>query len=156
MQQAIAFTKTKMPHGWLGNMAAYPLQYGGKDWRTSEALFQSLRFKNEAVIEEIRHAESPMNAKFIAKRNKAQITVAQHGDLDLANMESVLHLKLDQHPELKEKLLDTGDAQIIEDCTRRQGGSGLIWGAALKEGQWVGENHLGKLWMKLRVELRSN
>ena len=32
---------------------------------------------------------------------------------------------------------------------------GAFWGAALKDGQWVGENTLGKMWMKLREELKE-
>lgn len=28
-----------------------------------------------------------------------------------------LRLKLEQHPDLKQKLIETGDAIIIEDCT---------------------------------------
>ena len=59
-------------------------------------------------------------------------------------MEIVLRLKLKQHPELKRKLVATGKATIIEDCSRRPRGSGMFWGAALKDGQWVGENMLGR------------
>jgi predicted NAD-dependent protein-ADP-ribosyltransferase YbiA (DUF1768 family) len=70
-------------------------------------------------------------------------------------MELVLWLKLEQHPDLEEKLLGTGESQIVEDCSRRPHGSGLFWGAALQDVRWVGENRLGKLWMKLREELRS-
>ena len=33
--------------------------------------------------------------------------------------------------------------------------SGTFWGAVLKDGEWMGENLLGKLWMKLREELKQ-
>jgi len=34
----IAFTKTTLPFGWLGNMSLYPIVYKGKIFRTSEGL----------------------------------------------------------------------------------------------------------------------
>jgi predicted NAD-dependent protein-ADP-ribosyltransferase YbiA (DUF1768 family) len=66
-----------------------------------------------------------------------------------------LRLKLNQHFKLKEMLMLTGDSIIIEDSSKRPNESGLIWGAALIDGEWVGKNVLGKLWMNLREELRE-
>ena len=43
-------------------MSAHPIQYGGKIWKTSEALFQALRFNDEEIIEEIRVKSSPIAA----------------------------------------------------------------------------------------------
>jgi len=151
----IAFTKVDLPHGWLGNMAPFPVRHDGKWWRTTEALFQALRFHNEAIKEEIRALPSPMGAKMRAKRHKAKRVIEPQSEQDVANMEMVLRLKLEQHPELKQRLIDTGAGDIIEDSTRRPGGSGKYWGAAFKDGQWVGRNMVGKLWMKLREELGS-
>ena len=149
----ITITAVSLPYGWLGNMAPFPILYDGKEWRTTEALFQSLRFDDDGVKEEIRAEKSPMGAKFVAKREKDKIVVVPQCQQDLANMEMVLRLKLGQHPELRQKLLDTGDEIIIEDCSMRSGGSGTFWGAAMRDGKWEGQNILGKLWMKLREEL---
>jgi hypothetical protein len=33
-----------LPYGWLGNMSQYP-DFGGVIWKTTEALFQGLRFR---------------------------------------------------------------------------------------------------------------
>jgi predicted NAD-dependent protein-ADP-ribosyltransferase YbiA (DUF1768 family) len=78
-------------------------------------------------------------------------------------MRKVLRLKVAQHavalrPGIDE-LLASGDTCIVEDCTRRRGGSGLFWGAALvdpERGIWEGENWLGRLWMEVRAELRRS
>jgi N-glycosidase YbiA len=150
----ITFTKVDLPHGWLGNMAPFPVKYDGKWWLTTEALFQALRFDDAAIREELRTIKSPMGVKMRAKREKAKMVVERLSEQDLANIEIVLRLKLEQHRELKQKLLETGDETIIEDCSNRPGGSGKFWGAALKDGQWVGDNMLGKMWMKLRGELK--
>jgi ribA/ribD-fused uncharacterized protein len=154
---AISFTKVDLPYGWCGNMARYPVEYSGKRWRTTEALFQALRFDDEAIREEIRATSSPMSAKWTAKKyiRLGRNIVVPQSEQDLGNMLLVLRLKLAQHPGLRQQLLDTGDEEIIEDCGKRQGGSGKFWGAAFKDGRWVGENTLGKLWMRIREELRQ-
>jgi ribA/ribD-fused uncharacterized protein len=154
---AISFTKVNLPYGWCGNMAPYAVEYAGKRWRTTEALFQALRFDDEAIREEIRATSSPMSAKWTAKKyiKLGKHVVVPQSEPDLANMVLALRLKLAQHPELRQQLLDTGDEVIIEDCGKRQGGSGMFWGAAFKEGRWVGENTLGKLWMRIREALRQ-
>lgn len=155
MQPIIAFTKVALPHGWLGNMAPFPVTHGGREWRTTEALFQALRFSDEAVRREIREQKSPMTAKMVAKKHRAAMAVAPMGQADLDNMRLVLRLKLEAHPRLRRLLLETGEAQLVEDCSSRARGSGLFWGAALRDGEWVGENWLGRLWMELRAELRD-
>jgi ribA/ribD-fused uncharacterized protein len=154
--KVIAFTKSKLPFGWCGNMSPFPIEFGGKSWRTTEALFQALRFEDETIREEIRAEKSPMAAKFVAKRNVDQMTVEQLSEQDVENMRLMLKLKVEQHPELKEQLLATGEDLIVEDCTRRgRRGSNLFWGAVLEDGEWEGKNILGKLWMELRTKLRE-
>ena len=149
----IVIRKVADAHGCWGNMAPYPFVYRGKEYRTTEALFQSLRFSDEEVIEAIRGEKSPMGAKFVAKRHKNKMVVKPLSAEDLDNMRLCLRLKVEQHPELAQKLLETGDELIVEDCTKRQRGTGLFWGAALVDGEWRGENWLGKLWMELRASL---
>ena len=147
----IAFTKVKLPYGWLGNMAPYQVEYDGRLWRTTEALFQALRFTDKDIQEKIRDQKSPMAAKMAAKAVKEHMTVEPQSSEDLANMTLCLKLKLATHVQLKVLLLATGEDRIIEDCTNRPHGSGLFWGAALKDGIWVGENKLGVLWEQERA-----
>jgi ribA/ribD-fused uncharacterized protein len=149
----IIIGKVKDDGGWWGNMAPYPIEYEGKRWLTSEALFQAMRFDDEVVKEAIRNEKSPMGAKMKAKKNKDKMVVQPMSEADLDNMRMALRMKVEQHPELQELLIDSGDAFIVEDCTRRQRGSGMFWGAALIDGEWVGKNWLGTLWMELREEL---
>lgn len=147
----ILIRKVADPHGCWGNMAPHPVAYRGKKYRTTEALFQSLRFEDEGIIESIRAQKSPMAAKFVAKKHKTRMVVEPLSDEDLENMRLCLRIKVEQHPELAQALLETGDELIVEDCTKRRRGSGLFWGAALVDGEWFGENWLGKLWMELRA-----
>lgn len=149
--QTIAFTKVALPYGWLSSMSPYRIIYDNKMWRTTEALFQALRFSDDAIRELIRAQTSPMAAKLAAKARRTAMVVVPLSQQDLDNMRLVLRLKVEQHPELKEALLDTGDVVIIEDCSKRRASP---WGAQRRDGSWVGDNWLGKLWMELRDELR--
>lgn len=152
----IIIRKVKEPHGCWGNMAPYPVEYEGKEYRTTEALFQTLRFDDEEIKEAIRENKSPMGAKFISRGNRDKMVVEPVSEKDLNNMRMCLRLKIEQHPKLVDELLGTGDEEIVEDCTKRQRGSGLLWGAAQQEdGTWEGQNWLGKLWMELRDELQN-
>tara|TARA_R110000782_G_scaffold54693_1_gene115729 strand:+ start:53 stop:553 length:501 start_codon:yes stop_codon:yes gene_type:complete len=161
MEEVIGFTKVALPYGWLGNMSPYPIEFGGQTWKTSEALFQSLRFNDNDIKELIRNEKSPMGAKLIMIENKDYITTEQHSPKDVNNMKMCLLFKLMQHPNLIEELLLSGDRTIIEDVTARgDKGGNLFWGAMLVEGEdgfnWVGRNTLGKLWMELRESHKKN
>jgi CYTH domain-containing protein len=155
----IAFTKTKLSFGWLGNMAPYPVtDEDGLQWRTTEALFQAMRFaKDDPIREEIRAEKSPMGAKLKAKGNSDKMIVKQLSKEDVHNMEYCVRLKIEQHPILKDLLIDSGDLPIYEDVTKRgRKGSNLFWGALKHEdGTWEGYNILGELWMTIRGELTT-
>ena len=152
----IIIRRVNEPHGCWGNMSPFPVVWKDKEFRTTEALFQSMRFDDESIIEEIRAEKSPMGAKFIAKTHEDEMVVVPRSVKDLDNMRVCLRLKLGQHPHLVEELLKTGSEQIVEDCTNRQKGSGLFWGAALIDGKWTGENWLGLLWMEVRQEISKS
>lgn len=163
--ETIKFTKVKLPFGWMGNMSPYPIKFEGKEWRTTEALFQSMRFNDEELKELIRAEKSPMGCKFkmkaIVKELEAKGTLHKRhieplSNADVTNMEICVRLKIDQHPELKKMLIETGDSPIYEDVTARgPRGTNLFWGAMLVDDQWVGQNTLGKIWEKVRTELKS-
>ena len=160
----VIIRKVKDVNGWLGNMSKHPVQHEEKWWLTAEALFQALRFpmdavndKGENIRELIRAQRSPMAAKMKAKSSKAQMIIKPMGDEDLKNMKMVLRLKFKWNCNpLERDLLATGDRFIVEDCSKRTGGSGLFWGAKrLPDGTWKGTNMLGQLLMELRTEIRN-
>jgi predicted NAD-dependent protein-ADP-ribosyltransferase YbiA (DUF1768 family) len=149
----ILIRKVSEPYGWLGNMSAFPVVWKGKTYRTTEALFQCLRFSDPEIIENLRSQKSPMAVKMVCKRHRSAMVVESCSAQDVENMRLCLRLKLEQH-NLRDDLLVTGEAVIIEDCSRRPRGNSLFWGAALMDGEWKGENMLGKLWMELRAAER--
>jgi predicted NAD-dependent protein-ADP-ribosyltransferase YbiA (DUF1768 family) len=152
----ISFTKVDLPYGWLGNMSPYPVTYDNKVWRTTEALFQALRFNDEEIREAIRNEKSPMGAKLKAKSimkntDPSNICVTPLSDKDLENMKMCVKLKLEQHPHLVKELKETGKCKIYEDVSSRgKRGSNLFWGSLIENGSWVGQNHLGNIWEEIR------
>jgi len=148
--KTISFTKVNLPFGWLGNMSPYPIEYDGKTWRTSEALFQALRFGSEEIREMIRAEKSPMGAKMKAKKYREHMNIKPLSEEDTKNMQMCIRLKLEQHPDLQDELASTQGNQIVEDVTSRPRGSGLFWGAMKTDSGWEGKNVLGKIWMEIR------
>jgi predicted NAD-dependent protein-ADP-ribosyltransferase YbiA (DUF1768 family) len=156
----IAFTKVNLPYGWLGNMAAEPVVYQGKRYRTSEALFQCMRFEGHPAVQQaIRDCASPMAAKMAAKKHRHLIqgTVEFLGAEDVERMRLCLRLKVEQHSGIRRMFLATGDRLLVEDVSKRRGASALFWGAYWDAAQsvWVGQNTLGRCWMELRSNLQS-
>ena len=72
---------------------------------------------------------------------------ALHPDVPLRVdvMRDILRAKVDQHEYVRRKLLATGDRELIEDSWRDD-----FWGWGPNKD---GENHLGKLWMEVRLEM---
>jgi ribA/ribD-fused uncharacterized protein len=153
----IIVRKVKEGNGWLSCMSPYPVKYNGIEFRTCEALFQWLRFRNHPDVQNvILEQKSPMGAKMIARKNRDLLNRGIKWDEapeDVQLMKMCLKLKLDQYPELKDNLVDTGDATIIEDCTTHDRESARFWGMVYKGNKWLGENIFGKLWMEIRDEL---
>lgn len=161
----ITFTKSELPYGWFGNMAGYfPIEFGGKTYKSSEELFQCLRFPdNPEAQEAIRSAKSGLFAKKRAINRKDQLKVPIRDESDLARMRLCLVLKLRDNRQLIPELLATHPKQIVEDCTARPNdveidGSPVpypFWGAVIEGATVTGDNALGKIWMELREELRT-
>lgn len=125
----IAFTKVTLPFGWLGNMSPHPVQWDDKVWRTTEALFQARRLAvGDPGREEIRAQNSPMGAKMVSKRTADRRVIVPMSKEDVELMESVLRLKLEQYPLLRDELEATGERLIIEDCTSRPSWDGPLLG----------------------------
>lgn len=153
----VLIRKVKNDSGWLSCMSPHPVTHEGTTYRTCEALFQSLRFKGYPDIQkEIQEQKSPMAAKMIARKNREKLNRGPLWDEDPSDMplmKEVLLVKLEQYPELKDKLLATGNAAIIEDCTTHDRESARFWGMVFKDGQWIGKNVFGNLWMEIRNKL---
>jgi len=101
---------------------------------------------NEELVEKIKKSHSAHEAQKIAYENRDKQR-ADWNEVKLGIMEELLRLKIEQNPYVKKKLLQTEDYIIVEDSPKDS-----FWGWGPNRD---GENQLGKLWMKLREELRK-
>jgi predicted NAD-dependent protein-ADP-ribosyltransferase YbiA (DUF1768 family) len=144
----ITFRKINEPYGWLGNMSAHAIEENNILYPTAEHYFQCLRFEDKDLVKQICSIRSPMGAKMKVKTLKDYFKVFPRTSKDVDNMSKTLDKKIEQHPSLKLYLEDMKEALIIEDVSNRPNTSGKFWGMALVSNEWIGENHLGNLWMQ--------
>ncbi len=131
------------------NFSSFAIEYKGVVYPTIEHAYQSLKFVDTApeIAKEIAECHSAVDAKRIARRNVDK----QNKDwlnINISIMEELLRAKIDQHPYVKQKLLETKDLIICEDSPYDS-----FWGIGKDRN---GENWLGKLWMKLRDEIKES
>lgn len=131
--------------GCFSNFAAYPIELNGKIWPTSEHYFQAQKFAGSEHEEAIRQEKSPMIAARMGRdRSKPLRTDWETVKDDV--MRDAVRAKFQQHPTLRETLLATGDATIVEHTDRDS-----YWGDG---GDGSGKNMLGLILIEIRNELR--
>lgn len=136
-------------HYYLSNFSAFRVSVDGLWFDTSEAAYHWHRFYPEqrAHRRAILGAVSAHEAFRYAQDNKAD----QRPDWDAIKvdvMRAILRAKAAQHEYVTRKLLQTGDRELIENSWRDD-----YWGWGPNRD---GQNMLGKLWMQVRYELRSD
>lgn len=152
IDSVITFQKTKECYGGLSNMAAgYPIKIDGLHIKTSEALYQSLRYPSYPDYQKsILKQNSPMTAKMISKKYLA-FTREDWDNSRILIMRWCIRIKLLQNwDSFGLLLLSTGDKTIVELSRRDK-----FWGAIriTESNDIVGVNALGRLLMELRHEI---
>lgn len=130
---------------FLSNFFKASVEYGGLTFGSNEAAFQAQKCMTEE--EKIQFTDlSPSKSKGVGRRVRLRPDWEQ---VKFGIMEEIVRAKFTQHPELASRLLATGDKVLVEG--NRWGDT--YWGVDTRTGQ--GENHLGKILMKVREELRQ-
>lgn len=127
------------------NFSSFQVKYDGHWWPTSEHAYQAAKFKgvNDKIYKTIKAAKSAHDAQKIANDNKP--TQRKNWDKIKGRvMKEILRHKIQQHPYVLKKLLQSGNREIIEDSWRDAN-----WGWGPNKD---GNNLLGKIWMELRNE----
>ena len=133
-------------YGEFSNFAAYPIDLDGRRWPTTEHYFQAQKFKDKRLQAKIRAAKTPMIAARMGRdRSKPLRRDWESAKVDV--MMRALRAKFGQHDELRELLLSTGNAKLVEHTANDR-----YWGDG---GDGSGRNMLGRLLMRLRDELRA-
>jgi ribA/ribD-fused uncharacterized protein len=141
----IHFYHSNEPYGEFSNFARYPIQLGGKTWPTSEHYFQAQKYAGTPREEEIRRAKTLSEAARLGRDRKVPLRRDWESVKDALMREAVL-AKFTQHDDLRELLLSTGDATLVEHTENDS-----YWGDG---GDGSGRNRLGRILMEVRDELR--
>ena len=142
----IRFYGTKDAYGCFSNFARYPFTLGGKPWPTTEHYFQAQKFAGTPDEEEVRQAQSPRIAARMGRSRQRPLRTDWEAVKD-SIMHEVALAKFTQHADLREILLATGNAQIVEHTEKDK-----YWGDG---GDGTGKNRLGQILMRVREGLRS-
>jgi ribA/ribD-fused uncharacterized protein len=137
------------PHFFLSNFYPSPVTYEGVVYASVEHAFQAAKALDPETRVSIQQAGTPDQAKRLGRRATLR---ADWEQVKVSIMEQILRQKFTD-AQLAESLLATGDEELLEGNTWND----RFWGAVYNYGtrQWEGQNHLGKLLMKLRQELRQ-
>ena len=126
VNESIAIRKVKEPWGILGNFAPTPIFIDHVTFKTSELLFQLMKFRDEEAVLAIFHSNNPkMTAKHFEKTHRRE----DWGRMIVDAMKYCL---------------------TVEDQTSFPKKTPDTWGTKLVKDEYVGPNLLGHLLMELR------
>lgn len=151
-QRRILFYDKNVPYYGFTNFSNHPVVFENKKYLTSEHLFQAFKFLGHRpdIAEHLRtFSRRPMDVynearKFDHEKRSDWLS----GRINIEKMKVALKLKFTQHESLRDELLSTGDAVLVEDSP-----TDPFWGIG-HDGQ--GQNMLGLALMELREELRAS
>jgi ribA/ribD-fused uncharacterized protein len=145
--------------GFLSNFHQAPIRLDDEDWPTAEHYYQAQKSLDPEYRRQVRATATPGRAKRLGAdpdgpvyrsrgswfRASGRSFRAGWMEMRADVMRRTVLAKFLQNPELAERLLATGDAEIVEDS-----GTDTFWGAG-PDG--TGQNQLGLLLVEVRAEL---
>lgn len=143
----IKFYSTQDEFGEFSNFAHFPIKLDGKMWHTIEHYFQAQKFTDKQYQEKIRTEKSPMIAARLGRDRKQKLRKDWESVKNNV-MKKALLAKFTQHEDLKNLLISTGEAKLIEHTE-----NDAYWGDG---GDGKGKNFLGILLMQVREELSTS
>lgn len=134
-----AITEFRGDYFFLSNFYVVPVFYNGFHFENNEAAFQAAKCPE-------RMAEfcglNPSDAKRLGRRVELR---PDWEEVKCDVMYQVCKAKFTQNSDLAQKLIETGDVELVEGNTWGD----RIWGVC----DGVGENNLGKILMRIRKEV---
>ena len=131
---------------FLSNFSAFAIMWKGHFCLTSEHAYQTEKFEDEELKEAIRKTMSAHDSKKLLHEHKDKYR-KDWNEVKLGIMKEILREKVKQHPYIMKKLLESGKRELVEDSWRDD-----FWGWGPNKD---GANHLGKLWMEVREEVKN-
>ena len=147
VSECVAIRKVKEPWGIFGNFAPTPIIINGVTFKTSELLFQLMKFKEAEPILAVYNANNPkMTAKHWEKTHRRE----DWGRMIVDAMKFCLTQKYEQNEDFRKELVRSKDKYIVEDQTSFPKKTPDTWGVKQQGSDFVGPNLLGRILMELR------
>jgi len=131
---------------FLSNFFRRPIVFEGLFFPSSEHAYQAMKAKDDSeLFEKIRLAENPGASKRLGHK----VVLPENWErIKLDLMERIVRAKFSQHRDLRFALIETADAELREE----NNWGDTFWGCV----NGKGSNHLGKILMEIRKELRES
>ena len=147
VSECVAIRKVKEPWGIFGNFAPTPIIINGVTFKTSELLFQLMKFKEKEPILAVYNAKNP---KMIAKHWEKTHRREDWGRMIVDAMKFCITQKYEQSEDFRKELERSKGKYIVEDQTSFPKKTPDTWGVKQQGSDFIGPNLLGRLLMELR------
>lgn len=137
----ISFYSTTDHHGAFSNFAHYGIELDGPWWPTTEHSLQAHKFEDTGYQERMRTAATPQRAAERGRSRKMPLRSDWEYSKDDTMYRAVLK-KVQPHPQLRDRLLGTGNEERIENAP-----GDYSWGCG-KDGS--GQDKRGRMLMRVR------
>ena len=130
-------------YAFLSNFYPIKVTYGGLTYPNNEAAFQA----QKTLKPEEREGFTCLPPSDAKRRGRHVRLRPDWEDVKCGIMEEIVRAKFTQNLRLRQQLIETGSAQLIEGNSWND----RFWGVDARSG--TGKNHLGEILMKIRAEL---
>lgn len=145
--ECVTIHKVAEPWGIFGNFARTPIVIDEVMFKTSEQLFQLMKFKDKEPVLAVYNANNPkMTTKHWEKTHRR----SDWGQMVVDAMKFCLTKKFEQSEDFRAELERSRGKFIVEDQTSFTKKTPDTWGVKLQGDNFVGPNLLGRLLMELR------
>lgn len=144
------YRANEKPYGAFSNLFRRPMEFEGRVYPTAEHAYQAGKARKDEVREWILSAPTPSLVAMAAHGLYTWDIVPEWSRTKFDRMRKVLKAKFSQHEDLKNLLLSTGNARLVE-AGRTDNAVNRTWGEVNGKGQ----NMLGVLLMEVRDEIRA-
>lgn len=150
MEDIRFYRASEKPYGAFSNLHRREITFEDEVFATSEHAYQAGKARKPQVKKWLMDAPSPSLLAMAAHGLYYWDVAPGWSKTKLDRMRAVLRAKFTQHDDLRELLLSTGDARLVESTTT-DNAVNRLWGEVNGEGK----NLLGVMLMELRTQLRD-
>lgn len=144
------YRASEKPYGAFSNLYRREIEFEGEKFATSEHAYQAGKARKPEVRKWLMEAPSPALLAMAAHGLYVWDIAPDWSRVKFDRMKRVLQAKFTQHEDLKQLLLSTGTARLVESASV-DNAVNRLWG----EVGGVGKNKLGELLMEVRAELAA-